>query len=71
MLSLAVQYVVLCRIECTYVHTVYTYIHVVCCVGDLKGKEVHTFVMCAHFPDVHTLHSMLHCGQLVISFSHI
>ena len=32
----------------------------VCCVGDFKGKTVHTFVMCAHFPDVHTLHLMLH-----------
>ena len=43
----------------TYIRT---YIHVVCCVGDFKGKAVHTFVMCAHFPDVRTLHSMLHCG---------
>ena len=36
-------------------------VYVVCCVGDFKGKAVHTFVMCAHFPDVHTLHSMLYC----------
>ena len=36
--------------------------HVVCCVGDFKGQTVHTFVMCAHFPDVRTLHLMLHCG---------
>ena len=26
-----------------------TYTYVVCCVGDFKGKAVHTFVMCAHF----------------------
>ena len=30
--------------------------YVVCCVGDFKGKTVHTFVMCAHFPDIRTLH---------------
>ena len=46
-------------------------VYVVCCMGDFKGKAVHTFLMCAHFPDVHTLHSMLRCGQLIISFSHI
>ena len=39
--------------------------YVVCCVGDFKGKAVHTFVMCAHFPDVRTLHSMLHCCCIV------
>ena len=37
---------------------------VVCYVGDFKGKAVCTFVMCAHFPDVRTHHSMLHCGWL-------
>ena len=30
--------------------------NVVCCVGDFKGKTVHTFVMCAHFADVRILH---------------
>ena len=51
-----------------YVHNAYryciTYIHVACCVGDFKGKTVRTFMMCAHFPHVHTLHLMLHwiCG---------
>ena len=39
--------------------------YVVCCVGDFKGKAVHTFVMCAHFPDVRTLRSMLHCCCIV------
>ena len=54
------MYVFVCTYVCTYVH-VYI-IHVVCCVGNFKGKTVHTFVMCAHFADVHTLHLMLHCG---------
>ena len=31
-----------------------TVYHVVCCVGDFKEKTVHSFVMCAHFPDEHT-----------------
>ena len=39
-----------------YVHTCTHDIctHVVCCVGDFKEKTVHTFIMCAHFPDVYT-----------------
>ena len=38
------------------------YMCVICCMGDFKGKTVHKIMMCAHFPDVCTLHFMLHCG---------
>ena len=47
----------------TYMHNIYTYIHIcgMLC-GRLQRKTVHTFVMCAHFVDVRTLHLMLHYG---------
>ena len=46
---------------CLYNIAIYTYI---CGMlrRQLQRKTVHTFVMCAHFPDVHTLHLMLYCG---------
>ena len=52
----------LCQNYCVEFVYHFLYIHVICCVDDFKGKAVHTFVMCAHFPDVRTLLSMLHCG---------
>ena len=49
----------------TYMHITYICIRTcgmyVCCEGDFKGKTVHTFMMCAHFADVSTLHLMFHC----------
>ena len=50
------MYVCVCTMSCVdvYVH-VCVCIYVVCCVSDFKGKQC-TFVMCAHFADVRTLH---------------